>query len=48
MVDPAKISAADMRVLVSTLLDAVRRFYDVPENRRQYEEWKKNNQEVNK
>lgn len=39
MIDTAKIPAADMRVLCSTLLEAVKRFYDDPENRRQYEEW---------
>ncbi len=39
MIDTAKIPAADMRVLCSTLLEAAKRFYDTPENRRQYEAW---------
>lgn len=39
MIDTSKIPAADARVLSATLLDAVRRFYDDPENRRLYEEW---------
>ena len=35
----APIPAADMRVLCATLLDAVRRFYEDPENQRQFEAW---------
>ncbi len=41
MIDTKKIPAAEVRVLCSTLLDAVKRFYDDPENRRQYEAWLK-------
>lgn len=39
MIDTKKIPAADVRVLSSTLLDAAKRFYENPENRRQYEKW---------
>lgn len=39
-IDIKAIPAADMRVLCSTILDAVMRFYESPENRRQFEIWK--------
>jgi hypothetical protein len=42
MIDTSKISAVDVRMLGSTTLDAVRRFYDDPENQRQFDEWLKN------
>lgn len=38
-IDLNKVPTAEMRVLCETLLEAVKRFYDDPENRRQYEEW---------
>lgn len=39
MIDTKKIPAADMRVLCATLIDAAKRFYENPDNRRQYEKW---------
>lgn len=38
-IDLNKVPPAEMRVLCETLLEAVKRFYDDPENRRKYEEW---------
>lgn len=39
-VDPKLISAVDMRNLCRATLDAVRRFYDNPENLAAYKRWK--------
>lgn len=47
MIDVSKIPAADMRLLSSTVLDAVKRFYDNPENRRRFEAWKKEREKQN-
>lgn len=38
-IDLNKVPPAEMRVLCETLLEAAKRFYDDPENRRKYEEW---------
>lgn len=38
-IDLNKVPAAEMRVLCETLLEAAKRFYENPENRRKYEEW---------
>ena len=38
---PDKIPAVELRVLCATVLDAVKVFYQDPENQRQFEEWKK-------
>ena len=38
-IDLNKVPAAEMRALCETLLEAAKRFYENPENRRKYEEW---------
>lgn len=38
--DLSLMGEADKRILFSTFLDAVRRFYDDPANREKYERWK--------
>jgi len=37
--DASAIPATDLRLLCSTLLDAVKRFYEDPQNIAMYEEW---------
>lgn len=39
-VDPKLISVVDMRNLCRATLEAVKRFYEDPENVRRFEEWK--------
>ena len=43
---PHKIPAVDLRVLCSTVLDSVKKFYEDPEHQRQFEEWKRNKEET--
>lgn len=47
MIDVSKIPAADVRVLSSTVLEAVKRFYDDPINQRRFEEWQKEREKKN-
>lgn len=39
MIDLNKVPEAEMDALCETLLDAVKRFYEDPENWRKYEAW---------
>lgn len=38
--DASAIPATDLRLLCSTLLDAVKRFYEGPQNVAMYEKWR--------
>ena len=42
---PSKIPASELRVLGSTVYEAMKRFYADPENQRKFEEWKKKEDE---
>lgn len=41
VIDTAQIPAVEIRLLCSTVLDAVTLFYDDPENQHRFDEWKK-------
>lgn len=41
MINTSEILAADMQVLCASILNAVQRFYENPENQQQFETWMK-------
>ena len=45
---PSLIPAVDLRVLCDTILDSAQKFYEDPENQRQFEEWKRKKEEQKK
>lgn len=45
---PDRIPAVDLRVLCATVLDSVEAFYANPDNQRQFEQWKCEQEEKGK
>lgn len=39
-IDVSQIPKVELNILCATFLDAVQRFYEDPENRRRFEEWR--------
>lgn len=42
-IDISQIPKIEMDLLCATILEAAQKFYEDPENRRRFEEWKKSN-----
>lgn len=42
---PSLIPAVELRVLCDTILDSAKRYFENPDNQRQFEEWKRKKEE---
>lgn len=46
VIDPTKIPTVDRNNLCAAILPAVNRFYENPENRKRFEEWKRQGSKI--